>query len=345
MTEGRRRLWMAGYAVATFLAFPHPLRFVGPDTVLDLGAVVAYAVPVCLVLGLRGLTPRRAAASAFGWTVLGHGMVLHFIYVVTVTYGHAPALIGVVAPFALAVYAAVLAAIFGAVWRWLEERGVAGALVAALLWTALDHLRSFALTGWPWATLGYAQHLNPAMLGLAQWTGVYGLSFATVLGGVAALEAVSAWRRGVRPGTPTLVALGLLAGMLVFGFATRIQPGVNDGMGASLRIAAVQGNIDQGVKWNRDWVERTLGIYEDLSRRAAADGARVIVWPETAVPGALDVDTAMRRRVHRLARETGASFVIGSVGIDAGAGDVAQANRENITTSSRERRRRRRCGE
>ena len=64
MTEGRRRLWMAGYAVATFLAFPHPLRFVGPDTVLDLGAVVAYAVPVCLVLGLRGLTPRRAAASA-----------------------------------------------------------------------------------------------------------------------------------------------------------------------------------------------------------------------------------------------------------------------------------------
>ena len=46
-------------------------------------------------------------------------------------------------------------------------------------------------------------------------------------------------------------------------------------------MAVVQGNIEQGVKWNPAWVERTVESYEELSRRAAAQGAEVIVFPES----------------------------------------------------------------
>ena len=52
------------------------------------------------------------------------------------------------------------------------------------------------LSGFPWATLGYAQHANTALLGLAPFTGVYGLSWVTVLGGAALAELALAVRRG-----------------------------------------------------------------------------------------------------------------------------------------------------
>ena len=312
----RQRFWMAGYVVATFLSFPQPLPFLS-GAVLDLGLVVSLAVPVCLILGIVGRSLRQASVSAFAWTVLAHGFVLHFIYVVTRTYGHAPIAVGVIAPFALATYAAILAALFAAGWVWLRERGLANAFTAALLWTALDHLRSVALTGWPWATLGYAQHLNPGLMGLAQWTGVYGLSFTVVLAGVALLEVSRALARSERPSNSTWAALMLVVVLHAFGFATRIDPGVNDPMSQDLvRVAAIQGNVDQGVKWNRSRLEQTLGRYEELSRRAAAEGAEIIVWPETAVPGILEAEAEMQERVRALARETGASFVVGSVGVE-----------------------------
>jgi apolipoprotein N-acyltransferase len=307
---------MAGYVIATFLSFPQPLPFLS-GAVLDLGLVVSLAVPVCLILGLRERTLRQASVSAFGWTVLAHGLVLHFIYVVTSTYGQAPAVIGVIAPFGLASYAATLAAMFGAGWVWLRDRGQGNAFTAALLWTALDHLRGVALSGWPWATLGYAQHLNPGLLGLAQWTGVYGLSFTVVLAGVALLELGRSLARAERLSRSTLAALAVVAMLHGIGFVTRSPPGVNDRMATeTVRVAAIQGNIDQGLKWSRGWLEQTLSTYEDLSRSAAAEGAQIIVWPETAVPGALEADAALQNRLRALARDTGASLVVGSVGVE-----------------------------
>jgi apolipoprotein N-acyltransferase len=83
----------------------------------------------------------------------------------------------------------------------------------------------------------------------------------------------------------------------------------------TLRVAVLQGNIDQGVKWSEEWAERILEIYLDLSRRAAREGAELIVWPETAVPGLVELDEGVRAPIARLARETGASFVLGATGV------------------------------
>jgi apolipoprotein N-acyltransferase len=99
------------------------------------------------------------------------------------------------------------------------------------------------------------------------------------------------------------------------------EPGVGDG---ALRVAVLQGNIEQGVKWDPAWVERTLQIYEELSRRAAAQGAEVIVFPESSIPGALNEDPQLRRRMAELARETRAALVVGSVAIEHRVGSARQ---------------------
>jgi apolipoprotein N-acyltransferase len=312
---------VAGYAATTFLAFPHP---VGP-WVLDLGFVAAWLVPASLLLAIgaaapahAGLShavapPGRAAMIGFACGLLAHSAVFHWIYIVTVTYGHAPILVGLMAPVLVASYIAVFPAAFAGGAAWLAGRGLASPLMLAALWTCTDHLRSFALSGFPWATLGYAQHANPLLMGLAPWTGVYGLSFATVLGASSAL----AWRRpgpwGSRPGA--LAGFVVLAVLLVLGGSRALAP--SEPVGTSVRMAVLQGNIDQGVKWSPDWVVRTLEAYEELSRQAAKVGARILIWPETAVPGSPDSDPELKARLAGLASELGVSLVVGAVGIDA----------------------------
>ncbi|HBZ72106.1 MAG TPA: apolipoprotein N-acyltransferase [Deltaproteobacteria bacterium] len=309
MTRGRAG-WLAGYLVSSFLAFPHPLG----GRVIDLGFVLAWVAPACLVAGLRGLGPASAARWGFLASLIAHAAILHWIYVVTVVYGEAPVLVGVLAPIALAAYIALFGAAFGAGMGLLELRGRAGPFALAALWTALDYLRHHLLSGFPWAVLGYAQHQDPALMALAPIAGVFGLSFVTVLGSLGVGASVAAMRKGRRPSLESLAACAAALAALASGAVISAQP--TPPSDEKIRVAVLQGNIDQGVKWSHAWQEVTLQIYEALTRRARAEGAEVVVWPETAVPGSLETDPDFRARIEGLAREQALALVIGAVGVE-----------------------------
>lgn len=312
-------LYGAGFVALTVASFPHPIF----GRVVDLGLVCAWAVPAFLILALEGLGVRKAALRAFLLALIAQSIIQHWIYVVTVVYGRAPTAVGAIAPVALALYTALFASAFGAGLAWLRARGAASPLALALLWTVVDHTRSFAFTGWPWATLGYAQHLNAPLLGLASVTGVYGLSFTTALGGAALAEALRALRHRHRPRPSVWLALGLVAALHGAGAAARALSDAPSG--PSVRIAALQGNVDQGVKWSGEWSDRIATRYEELTEEAVAAGAQIVVWPETAVPGALEGDPELDERIRALARRTGATLVVGGVGIDFGPSGLVEA--------------------
>ena len=316
--SGGRLAWLAGYAGVTFLSFPHLIG----ERVVDLGLALAWLGPAFLLLGLEGLSARRAAALAFGASLVAHAAILHWIWVVTVVYGHAHPAVGVLGPLGLGAYIAAFTAAFAGLHTRLARAGWVSPFspfVVAALWTALDHLRSFALSGFPWATLGYAQHGNPLLLALAPFTGVYGLSFVTVLGG-AALARLARARRS--PRSSSLAAGAALATVLAAHAAgLLLRAAEPPDPTETVRVAVLQGNIPQGVKWSREWYERTLGVYEDLSRRAGAQGAELIVWPETAVPGVIDTDARHTERLAAFVRETGAVFVLGAVGLERRGGE------------------------
>jgi apolipoprotein N-acyltransferase len=301
---------LAGYAAVTFLSFPHPVG----DHVLDLGVALAWLAPALLLLGLGGLAPRRAAQLGFAAGVAAHAAILHWIYVVTVVYGRAPVVAGIAGPLGLGCYIGAFTAAFGAGWALFARARLDSPWTAALLWTALDHLRSFALSGFPWATLGYAQHQNASLLAMAPVTGVYGLSFVTVLGGAALARGAADLRARRRPRVDVWLALACVLAVHAVGSASRTPEAEQDL--PRVRVAVLQGNIDQSVKWSEAWADNILANYEDLSREAASRGAEVIVWPESSVPGYVDVDPALRRRLAELARETGATFVLGVMGLE-----------------------------
>ncbi|MGI9592716.1 MAG: apolipoprotein N-acyltransferase [Myxococcota bacterium] len=312
--------WLAAYAVVTFFAFPQPIGGV----VVDLGGALAWLAPALLLLGVSDLEPRQAAKRGFlaGW--LAHTAVLHWIWIVTVVYGHMHPALGVAGPLGLGAYLGLFGGAFAGIAALLR-RGAADAgraawlaspLLLGAVWAALDHLRSFLFTGFPWATLGYALHRNDPLLAWVPFAGVYGLSFVAAVG-CASLARIWTWRRvDALAGSGLALVLAAHAGGL--GLRALEAPDPPE----TVRVAVLQGNIEQGVKWSRDWYARTLGIYEALSREAAARGAEVIVWPETAVPGWLGVDGTNGEPLQSLARETGAQLVVGAVGLERASGEA-----------------------
>jgi len=324
--------WVLAYVAATFFAFPQPL---GEGCVLDLGLALAPAAPALLLVALRGLPPGRALRVGFvaGW--LAHAALLHWAYVVTVTYGHAPVVVGLLAPFGMSLYVAPFIAGFAWVAALLAQRGLANPLVLAAAWTAFEWLRSWVLTGFTWGGLAYAWHESP-LLPLCEISGVYGLSFAIALAGALAVSPRGWVRRGAL--AALALHLALFAGQRVLE-----RPGNESGAGVAsarsnerrIRVAALQGNIDQGQKWSAQAFEDTLLAYEDLSRRAAAGGAQLIVWPETAVPAPLAY-ADLRERVAALARELRTPLIVGAVGLDFDANGRATAYYDSAFVFSHE---------
>jgi apolipoprotein N-acyltransferase len=152
-----------------------------------------------------------------------------------------------------------------------------------IAWTAVEWLRTYFPIGFPWNLLGTTQYQNLALIQFAEITGTYGIS-ALIMFFNAAIFTVL-FRRGSR--RLQIVSLSALTAAMiaavVFGNwriarLAKVQPA------GKFRVAMVQGNIGQSIKWDPNALAPTLKIYLDQSRQAAAENVDLIAWPEAAMP-------------------------------------------------------------
>ena len=312
-----RRGALAIYGVLTFFAFPHEIPAVGIGPI-DLGLYLVWFAPAALVVGIDGLSPSRAARAAFWASLFGHTAFFYWFMVVTVRYGGMPLLLGVLSPIAPALYVSLFTALFAWAWARIGSRSAAAIFVGAALWVAVDWARAHFLGGFPWATLGYALHLDYPMMAWTRWAGVYVLSFVAVAVGLALAHAwldrsTASYRRLI---ATAAFVLGLHAiGVLLLANT--------DGSAdlQTVRVAAIQGNIDQSEKWDEGRRTRILETYLRLSEEAAGGGGvDWIVWPETAVPGLIEHDPGLRARLGLLAKRHDVSLVVGGTGVEIDEG-------------------------
>jgi apolipoprotein N-acyltransferase len=243
--------------------------------------------------------PRRAFITGF-WFGLGlFGVGVSWIYVSLSEFGGMPAPI---AGFATVCFCAFIA-LFPAAAGWLQARIPAGrALRAALLipsaWVLLEWLKMWILSGFPWLSMGYASVGWP-LQGYAPLSGVFGLSFITV-----SLAGMLWLFTRTRSKYWFAAILVVLAAGQALRFVEWSTP-----HGAPLSVALLQGNIDQSLKFDPARYARTLETY---ARLADATRAKLIVFPETAVPRFLDrVDPAYLARLEGIARRNGGDMLLG----------------------------------
>lgn len=158
--------------------------------------------------------------------------------------------------------------------RWRLSNPVLLLAVLPALWALFEYLRGYLMTGFPWLTLGYAHVVSP-LGGLAPLLGVYGLSgVVALIAGAIALSLFSEQRQKI------VFGMGLIATVLVAGFSLR-QVAWTEVRGQPISVRLAQGNIDQGNKFNSEFIDSTLSLYHGMLTQQAAD---LIAVPETALP-------------------------------------------------------------
>jgi apolipoprotein N-acyltransferase len=195
---------------------------------------------------------------------------------------------------------ALALALFYGLAGWLGNRFFAPGrwrllLVYPALWVLLEWLRSWLFTGFTWLSLGYSQADTP-LAGYAPLLGVYGLTL--LLGFTAAL--LARWR------SPWLLLVPLVWGG---GWALQ-RVDWSRPVGEGLDVALVQPDIAQELKWRPEQFEPTLRLLMELSGQAPR--ARLVIWPETAVPAFADqVQHSVLDPLDRKFRDEGRTLLLG----------------------------------
>jgi apolipoprotein N-acyltransferase len=238
---------------------------------------LAWIALVPLVLSLRGLSEKEAFQAGM---IAGIVFFVGTVYWVTNSvhdYGHVPLMPAVLITLLLCAYCALYPALFCAAAAHLkQDRSVLVLIALPAIWTMLELARTRLFGGFPWALLGYSQYRSPAVIQIADLTGVYGISFLIVLvnGGIAQL--IGDRRRWLPLASASVAVVAVLA----YGTFRLHAP---EGPG-SITLSLIQGNIEQGRKWNPTYRSAVIATYDRLTRTAWEKRPDLVIWPETATP-------------------------------------------------------------
>ena len=285
--------------------------------------------------------PGRSALAGLLFGVAYHLCLLYWIVFVLGRYGGLPVWLSVPALLLLCLYMALYPALFAGLLSVASKRSgglrPATFLLAPALWVGLDWLRSVLFTGFPWMDLGYGLYRAPLLLQAADLGGHHLLTFCLVLANTVLLYVLTWWQERQRSGQRTLlpVAVGLAFLAVVVGYSF-FRVGQVESLTAAApraRIAVVQGNISQELKWTPAQKEATVEIYRRLSSESiAASQPALLVWPETALPFFPDNDPLFSQvtglaRQHRVWLLTGAPNFFLASGPQGGSPDnITYAN-------------------
>ena len=235
--------------------------------------------------------------------------IVYWTALVVVQYGglSLPVGIGVMGLLclALALFPSAFALMVG---TWHRRLGPPALLLAPVAWVATEILRAHTLFNFSWCLLGYSQHANLPVIQVARYAAVYGVSFLVAL--VSAVLAYVVVEPRPRPRrTAALATAGVMAAVLGHGWWALSRPVAESGR---IRVGLVQASVLQEEKWDQEQARTNIDRHVDLTRLAAAEGARLVVWPESAVPFYFDRSPVLAAELQGLVRETGVYLLFGN---------------------------------
>lgn len=308
--------------VGAWIGFSNPL-FHFPLAILAFPLGLAW-------IGLRATSGPKA--FRFGWlagTLAATGC-FYWMVIPVQAYGGLPWFVALPCPALLAAFIGLYFGLFSLSMHYAGKRidGVPLCLLAGFSWAAMEMLMGSVLSGFPWLNLASGFAPWPALVQGASVIGAYGLSGVFAALAVAALLC-STYRSALA------LAVGLAALIVGFGFYRTATFDVGE---RDYTVAVVQGNVDQGLKWNPQYQADTVKKYAQLSLEAIAkDSPALLVWPETAMPFYLQEDTGYRKALELLANDTGSAIITGSPAyrvIDAKTRSYVLYNRAWLIDSS-----------
>ncbi len=316
MNKYRDLLLAVGGGFIAAMAFPNPI-YSGMDWK---GGFLGWICLIPLLLIAPQSTKRL-------WRL---GFIYGFVYfglaVIWIAPMQSMAPLGPLAWFLLTAYLALYPGLFLISYHYLRARGVPWWLTAAGGWTILEFARNYIISGFPWDSLGYSQYGIPALMAVLPFSGIWGLSFTVAMGNCLIYLLLiwlgslffhrQAWlvreREVLLHSRGNLILAGGLILLILTGTIMEQSRLHHQAKAPVMRVASMQGNINQNTTWDFDFQQKTLNTYKTLLDKAASSHATLAVWPETAFPGIFNYDQQLANTVRLWSRILGIYQLVGA---------------------------------
>lgn len=295
----------------------------GALTVLGYAPFNYFLLPVftlaALIILVTGQTSaKKAMLSAFAFGLGKFGLGVSWIYISLHSYGGMQPVAAALATFLFCAYLAIFPALFGLVcWRCRHSGYSFYLLFVPGAWVAFEWLRGTFLTGFPWLAMGYSQVAESFLAGYAPVLGMYGVSAFVAVSAAMLIKLQSV--HGYQKIVPVAAILSVWG---IGGLLQEIQ--WTSPSSVPFRVALLQGNVPQNMKWRPDHLKATLDKYFSMVERSQA---QLVVMPETALPLFEDqVPEEYANKLSSLMRAKRADLIIGVVERASDGGNVRYYN-------------------
>ena len=297
---------------------------------------LAWVALTPFLLSLLNKKPAEAFRAGFFMGIPYFFGTLYWIYHSITHYGGIPLIPSLAIVFLLCMYLSLYTGIFAVLFSWkIATTRLPALFLAPVLWVTLEFIRSYALTGFPWSSIGYSQYKFLHAIQFADITGIYGVSFLVLsVNGVLADFFIIKRRLRTMPLfslshsiTGVLLLSVFIGAVFVYGHLrlTENRPG------KSIRVSIIQGNIEQDRKWDISYQREVFDTYRDLSQAANTLLPSLIVWPETATPFYFNYDRAFTQELIDAQQTLQTYLLFGSVLVKEPS---ARDNRNSLTNSA-----------
>jgi apolipoprotein N-acyltransferase len=296
---------------------------------------LVWVALVPLFAAIANLSVKKSFRIGFIAGLIHYLSLLYWVVPVMRTYGYLPLYLSIAILFLFAAVLALFPAVFCMGLAAIGRTPARCLITMPLLWVAVEYIRTYIFTGFPWALLGYSQYLRLHLIQMADLFGAYGVSFLIVLSNTALFLALTlitrqTWQK--RPVSRRLPAVAVIFFVLGFLFtwiygAWRIKATEHlIAASPSARIAVIQGNVDQAIKWNPAFQAATIKTHTRLSLSAKSENPDLIVWPESATPFYLFYNKEPTQKVLEGIQKIDTDFLIGSPSFAGKEGNISYYN-------------------
>jgi apolipoprotein N-acyltransferase len=282
---------------------------------------LAWFALIPLLYVLKDLSPKAGFKTGFFAGLAHYLSLLYWLVPVMRTYGYLPWYLSITILFLFSAVLALFLALFAMVLTRLGEKPWRSLIMLSPAWVALEYIRTFLFSGFPWELLGYSQFERLHLIQISDIFGVYGVSFFITLSNTAILFSLlyfakRRWQGYQISGRLAAVALMVfvmsIALTAAYGFWRLNSVDRLIAASPKAQITVVQGNIEQVAKWDPAFQVATIKKYNRLSLTAAADKPDLVIWPESATPFYFLYEARPTETVMEGIRRVNSDFLFGS---------------------------------
>jgi len=194
-----------------------------------------------------------------------------------------------------------------------QNLGTKGLWLAPAFWVSVEFLFSNHghTLAFPWLSLAMTQNFALPLQQMAEYGGIYIISFWVVLLNTILFQ-LEFGKLTVRTQQLVWGVLGfIIVGTFIFGLV-RMKV-VKEMSESSIRVGIIQTALDPHQKWIRKMKTQHVDAILDQSRRAIQDSARILIWPESAVPAHLHYYPQFDRKIRNLVEQHAVSVLTGAL--------------------------------